>query len=183
MILQADGQNLLKLARESINTYFSGSNPDINNTKHLTEKRGLFVTLHENKSLRGCIGFPEATLPLYQAVIEAARSAAFKDPRFSALSTDELEKVHIEISVLTPPKLIKGAELQDYEEKIEIGTHGLIIKHPMGTGLLLPQVPVEQNWNKKEFLENICLKGGLPSEVLNNEKTELYSFKAQIFSE
>ncbi|MFW6450422.1 MAG: AmmeMemoRadiSam system protein A [Nanoarchaeota archaeon] len=178
-----DGQRLLKLARESIQTYFSDSEPDTKSVEHLTQKRGLFCTLHKKGQLRGCIGQPLPIMPLYKAVIDAARSAAFKDPRFPPLKEEELKELHLELSILTEPQKIEANAVEEYKEKIEVGRHGLIIKHPQGSGLLLPQVPKEQGWGCEEYLKHICLKAGLPPTALNDKETELYCFEAQVFSE
>ena len=98
---------LLKLARDAIETSFKDNDPDISKAGHLTQLRGCFVTLHKNKHLRGCIGFPRPILPLYEQIIASAKAAAFEDPRFPTLVRSELKDVVIEISVLTKPELIK----------------------------------------------------------------------------
>ncbi len=183
MISEEDGKKLLKAARSAIEGYFSSKEPDVLNIQHLNKEQGIFVTLHKRGMLRGCIGFPEPVMPLYKAIGEAAKSAAFKDPRFPPLKKEELEDIHIEVSVLTIPEKIEKNKPEDVKEKIEIGKHGLIIKHPYGSGLLLPQVPIEQRWNIDEYLKNLCYKAGLPPSAWQREKSELYIFQAQIFSE
>jgi len=143
----------------------------------------VFVTLNIDGELRGCIGFPEPVLPLYEAVIESARSAAFSDPRFMPLSKEEFDKVHIELSVLTVPELIKVKKSEDYLNKIKIGSDGLIIRGEYGSGLLLPQVFTEYKCNPKKALEMTCQKAGLSSDAWKDLKNKIFKFQAHIFEE
>ena len=114
-----------------------------------------------------------------EAIVEAAKSAAFSDPRFRPLEKQELNNIIIEISVLTEPKLIQE-KAQELLHSIEIGRDGLIIQFSSFSGLLLPQVPVEQNWDLKTFLKHGCLKAGLPeNEWKKRAKIEIFS--AQVF--
>ncbi len=170
---------LLNLARDVISAtatgeiprspeYFSGT---------LSTNLGVFVTLHKSGELRGCIGFVEGLRPLQDAVIEMAQSAAFNDPRFAPVSSEELDDLELEISVLSPIE-----ELIDIDE-IEIGKHGLIIEQGFYKGLLLPQVATENFWDKTEFLQHTCRKAGLPIDAWQNEKTKISAFSAEIFSE
>ena len=147
---------------------------DIND--NLKELGGVFVTLNKRGRLRGCIGFPEAVLPLYQAVSQAAVSAALKDYRFPPVTQKELSDIEIEISALSPLEKISDVE------EIEVGRHGLVIRKGIYSGLLLPQVPVEYEWDRAEFLERICEKAGLPRGAWRGN-VELYTFTAQVFHE
>ncbi|MBO3802368.1 MAG: TIGR00296 family protein [Candidatus Brockarchaeota archaeon] len=153
---------------------------------HLKEKCGVFVTLHsvrgKKRSLRGCIGFPEPVKPLLEAVIDAAISAAVRDPRFEPLNERELDEIEVEVSVLTPPELIKAAP-QEIARKIEIGRDGLIAEKGWNRGLLLPQVPVEEKWDVEEFLMYTCLKAGLEPDCWWDPRTKFYSFQAIVFGE
>jgi len=178
-----DKKLLLELARESIKTYFSGTEPDVSKAKHLNKKQGVFVTLHKKKDLRGCIGFPHPTHALYHAVVEAARSAAFGDPRFPPVIEDEFKDIDIEISVLTVPELIEVKKPEEYLKKIKIGEDGLILKGDEGSGLLLPQVAPEQGWNVTEFLNGLSQKAGYMHEAWKNLDFKIYRFQAIIFSE
>ena len=108
MISLEEGRQLVKLARHSIETYFSKKHLDMPGSDKFKEERGVFVTLNELEKLRGCIGFPEPVYPLKRAIIEAARAAAFKDPRFPPVTEEEIEDITVEISVLTKPKLIEA---------------------------------------------------------------------------
>lgn len=178
-----DKKLLLELARESIKTYFRGKKPDMKNVKHLSEKRGVFVTLHKKGELRGCIGFPLPVYALKMAIVEAARSAAFSDPRFQPLKEDELKDVEIEISVLSVPEEIKVSRAAEYMEKIKIGEDGLIIKGSFGSGLLLPQVAAENNFNVQTFLNCLCQKAGMGFNSWQDLNNKISKFQAEVFNE
>lgn len=179
MISSEDKKALLKLARDSIKSRLGGPQPKIKGFEH---KRGVFVTLKINDELRGCIGFPQPSFPLGQSVAEASQQSAFNDPRFPALEKEDLEKVKIEISVLTKPEEITG-EKQNLPKKIEIGKDGLIIEKNGYSGLLLPQVPVEWKWTSERFLEQLCIKAGLPMDAWKDKDAKVYKFQADVFSE
>jgi len=179
----SDGKLLIKLARHSIETYFSGKIINMPEADKFKEKRGVFVTLNETGKLRGCIGFPEPVYPLNRAIIESSRAAAFKDPRFSQLEKDELDEINIEISVLTKPELIEVETPEEYLDKIEIGKHGLIIKSMYYSGLLLPQVFIDYDCTPKKALEMTCQKAGLDEDAWKEPESQIYYFQAQIFEE
>jgi len=177
---------VLKLAREAIETYVkNGEKISIpkDYPKELEKKRGVFVTIYKKpKELRGCIGFPYPQQPLIEGLIEAAVEVC-EDPRFLPLSKEELKDIYIEVSILTEPKLIKVKNPKEYFKEIEIGRHGLILINGSCGGLFLPQVPVEQKWNCEEYLENLCYKAGLTSDVWLDPLTRIYKFETEIFSE
>lgn len=175
-----DHKLLLKLARESISTYLERKEPEDSYAKHLNQKQGCFVTLKKHGELRGCIGFPQATHVLYHAIIEAARSAAFGDPRFPPLLKQELDHIKIEISLLTKPELIRAENPEDYIKQVRIGKDGLMMKPG---GLLLPQVAIEQGWNATEFLNGLCEKSGMPHDAWKDLENKIYRFQAIVFSE
>ena len=186
MLTQTEGDFLLKLARTAIETYILEGqvlNVPESPSATLEENMGVFVTLHENDELRGCIGYPEPVKPLLNALIEVAIGAATGDPRFAPLNFHELEKIHVEVSVLTPPELIVTDKPLEYLEKINLGLDGLIIERGIFRGLLLPQVPVEWGWDKEEFLANTCLKAGMSPDCWLQEGVKIYSFQSQIFNE
>ncbi|NMC66359.1 MAG: AmmeMemoRadiSam system protein A [Acidobacteria bacterium] len=170
---------LLKLARETITLYLTeGQLPAVSRGHpSLTKKQGAFVTLKVNGQLRGCIGYPLPYKPLYQTIQEMAIAAATEDYRFPSLSPDELDKLSIEISVLTRPKKI------DRPEKVVVGRHGIIISQGYNQGLLLPQVPVEYGWDLETYLSHGCLKAGLPPDEWRRGTISLEVFEAQVFSE
>ncbi|MBN1273691.1 MAG: AmmeMemoRadiSam system protein B [Candidatus Aminicenantes bacterium] len=167
---------LLDLARLAINEYVREKkiiNYETKNPQLLT-KCGAFVTLKKRGQLRGCIGFIEPVAPLYQTIIQAAVYAATQDGRFPPVEPKELESLEIEISVLTTLKRIHDPS------RIQVGKHGLVIAQGNKRGLLLPQVPVEQNWSREVFLRQACLKAGLPSEAWRRG-AEIYVFEAIVF--
>lgn len=170
----------LKLARSAIENFVK-SNYQISipkeYPKELDQKKGVFVTIYKNNGLRGCVGFPYPTKPMIQGIIQASIEAC-KDFRFPLLKPEELNEITIEISILTEPELIKVKDPKEYFEKIQIGKHGLIIKKGMYSGLLLPKVPVEQGWDVKDYLENLCLKAGLLADAWVD--SEIYKFQAEI---
>lgn len=191
-----DGKFLLKLARDAIKEYITSKTElkaPASNSKIMNEKRGVFVTLYRlteaGKELRGCIGFPYPVLPLNEAVVKAAVSSATKDYRFyppygpGPVTIDELKEIIIEISVLTKPELIVAKTPRDYPKHIKIGRDGLIVESGMHSGLLLPQVPVEYRWGEEEFLSHCCQKAGLLSDCWLDQKTKIYRFQAEIFTE
>ncbi|PKL48410.1 MAG: hypothetical protein CVV42_09815 [Candidatus Riflebacteria bacterium HGW-Riflebacteria-2] len=141
------------------------------------EHCGIFVTLKKHGELRGCIGLVRGVEPLSQAISEMAVAAATHDPRFPPVKLDELSAINIEISVLTP--MVKVADISD----IKIGRDGLMLQYRGHSGLLLPQVPVEWNWDVEEFLENLCHKAGLPPGSHLQPGATLLKFSADIFSE
>ncbi len=182
MPAEKEGQDLIILARDSILSEFSGSHLEVHDgiKKKYSEKQGCFVTLNINSDLRGCIGFTEPIYPLWEAISNAAKAAAFQDPRFPPLKEDEFKKVKIEVSVLTKPEEIKGKK-EDIPKHIKIGRDGLIIESPMGSGLLLPQVFTEYKVDAKGALDMTCHKAGLQPGSWKNEDCKVLRFEAKIF--
>ena len=171
-------RRLLELARTAIAARFDKTVsippcPD----DALSTPHGAFVTLTISGSLRGCIGRIEATTPLWEIVAEMAHAAAFQDPRFPRVTRDELELVDIEISVLSP------LEPVDDPTDIVIGTHGLLIRKDLFSGLLLPQVASSRNWDVDIFLGETCRKAGLGPNEWQDDETELFLFSAEVFSD
>lgn len=186
MISLIEGAELVRLARVAVEKYLQES-IIIKSEKHTLEKAGVFVTLNyvtssKKEYLRGCIGFPLPEKPLYQGVVEAAIAAATEDPRFPPLDRQELNNIIFELSVLTSPQQIR-VNPAEYGKEIEIGRDGLILQWRFGSGLLLPQVPVELKWNVEEYLANICYKAGAPPDVWLDPSSKLYKFQAVVFKE
>lgn len=186
-----DGKYLVTLARKSILHYltFQKLLPIPQDTPlKLREESGVFVTLNKlennkNKSLRGCIGFPLPIYPLVQATIEAAKSAAVGDPRFPIVVIDEMNKIIVEVTILTKPRKLIVNDSKEYLDLIKIGRDGLIIRKGGWSGLLLPQVPVEWKWDVKEFLEHTCNKAGLQKDCWKEKETSIESFSGIIYHE
>ncbi|PWB76326.1 hypothetical protein C3F09_00630 [candidate division GN15 bacterium] len=174
--LTDDDKLLLKqIAREAIAARFDNKEYAPPANERLEQKRGLFVTLTLDGDLRGCIGMIRARDPLSQAVAGMAQAAAFEDPRFPELAREEFERLEYEISILSPLERIR--DLSD----IRVGRDGLMIKLDMHSGLLLPQVASEHGWNAAQFLENVCLKAGLPRNSYKDKHAEIYRFTADVF--
>lgn len=168
---------LLKLAKDVIEARCRGGDaPKLDTaSRKLMEPSGVFVTIYKNGALRGCIGHVLARKPLIEAVAEMAEAAAFQDPRFRPVRKDELGELKIEISVLTPLQKIKSPD------EIEVGKHGLIVKQDGSMGLLLPQVATEYGWDRTAFLENTCVKAGLPKNAWKEKDAEIFIFSADVF--
>ena len=186
-----EGKILVSTARKAVETYLKTQKkiePPQNVPDKFKEKCGVFVTINRvmednRRELRGCIGYPYPTEPLISAVIDSAISSATKDPRFYPLSPEELDQVVFEISVLTPPELVEAEKPSMYPSKIKVGRDGLIVERGFFKGLLLPQVPVEWNWDEEEFLCQCCIKAGLPPDCWLLKGTKIYRFQAIIFEE
>jgi hypothetical protein len=165
------------LARKTIENRLAGTPPPSleGATSRLQEKRGAFVTLKRKGELRGCIGYTQAVKPLSRTIMEMAQAAAFQDPRFPPLTKKELSDLEIEISVLTPFRLISDIR------EIQVGRHGLFMEKGGYSGLLLPQVASEYHWDRQTFLEHTGLKAGLPRDAWKDPKTKIYVFSAEIF--
>jgi uncharacterized protein (TIGR00296 family) len=184
-----DGPPLIAAAREVIEHYLETKRVTVpswfSTDARFEQKRGCFVTLKLNdseKSLRGCIGFPEPVYALKKALPEASISAATGDPRFPPVKKEEIDNLLLEISLLTPPKLIVSKPA-DLPQKIEMGKDGLIMKWSYGSGLLLPQVATEYGWNAEDFLCNLSVKAGAAPDQWLVPGTMIFSFRAQLFSE
>jgi len=168
---------LKELADRTIEAELEGKPQPVlkNPTEKLMQRRGAFVTLHKQGQLRGCIGMIEGFKPLWETVRDMAIQAAFHDPRFSPLQKEELPEVDIEISVLTPLKAISSMD------EIKVGLHGLVVRKGPYSGLLLPQVAVEHNWDVKTFVEWTCRKAGLTPDAWKDPDTKIYVFSADVF--
>lgn len=171
---------LLLAARQSIRSVFEKAElprPDYDNNSVLKLFLGSFVTLKIEGKLRGCIGYIITQKTLFETVSEAAKQAAFRDPRFLPLTFDELNKINIEISVLSQPR-----KINEYSEII-IGKHGLILQNDTVHAVLLPQVAVTNNFTTEQFLSALCEKGGLYPDYWRDRKLNLFVFTATVFSE
>lgn len=178
-ISQEEKDILLKAARQSISSLFDGNEPeqpDYQKYPLLKEKLGAFVTLTINHQLRGCIGYIIGREPLFDTITSASIHAAVNDPRFSALKKSELDKIKIEISILS-----EFVPIKSYDE-IVIGKHGLYLDEGSG-GLLLPQVATEHKMNREQFLSALCNKSGFYSGFWKERQLKIKVFTAEIFSE
>lgn len=170
-------QQLLQIARDAIAARLSGKEYEPADIDGLSGNKGLFVTLHSNDELRGCIGQIKTRQALPAAVADMALAAAFEDPRFQPLTKTEFDKLSYEVSVLSPLERVT-----DFD-RIEIGRDGLMIKLDSHSGLLLPQVAADNGWDATEFLEQTCLKAGLPKKTYRDSRAEVYRFSAEVFGD
>jgi len=177
VLTDVDRRTLFDIVKTAIKCKLTGKDiPEFHiDSEVLKEKKGAFVTLKKHGNLRGCIGYIEARKPLYKTVADMAIAAAFNDPRFPPLRSDELTHVTLEISILSPLK-----EIKDINE-IEVGIHGLYITKGYNSGLLLPQVATQYKWDSLTFLEETCYKAGLRPDAWKDKDTKIYIFSADVF--
>jgi AmmeMemoRadiSam system protein A len=167
---------LLRLAHDAILSALEGRDIPLDPpTDHLGEPRGAFTSLYRGGELRGCVGYVLPVSPVYRAVADTARAAAFEDTRFHPVTLFEAPQLEIELSILSPPQPISV-------DDIVIGRHGLLISMAGRRGLLLPQVPTEHHWDRTTFLEQTCRKAGLPLDAWNQGAT-IEAFTAEVFGE
>ncbi len=173
----AQRKTLLGVARRALEGYVGAGKvpPEEGAQGKLAAAGAAFVTLTKAGRLRGCIGYTEAVAPLFKVVQECAVAAATEDPRFPPVSPGELPSLRIEISVLTPLFPLRP-------EEVEVGRHGLLVRQGRNAGLLLPQVPVEHEWDRETFLDQVCVKAGLPPSAWRHGAT-LQGFTAEVFGE
>lgn len=185
-LTEKEGELLVKTARTIVTEYLK------NNTKLRLDKEfednfsfnaGVFVTINDPNGLRGCIGYPLPDKLLFVALTDAAIAAATEDPRFTSVNAEEINKITFEVTVLTPPVEIDVKNPADYPSKIKIGRDGLIVKSGFNSGLLLPQVPKEYEWNEEQFLNHTCEKAGLPYDCWKKKGTKIQKFEGIVFKE
>jgi len=171
---------LLALARKSVEYAVREKKPyepTASASEALNQERGAFVTLRKSGELRGCIGYTSAEKPLSMTVRDTATLAALRDPRFQPVSASELPQIDYEVSVLSPLRRVLDTR------QIKVGQHGLLMKNGAYEGLLLPQVPVEEKWDRQRFLEETCAKAGMRPGCWKDENTDIFMFTAVVFGE
>lgn len=185
-ITESDGEILVKTARKVVTEYLTTHKKlkldDKIQTAYSYES-GVFVTINDPSGLRGCIGYPLPDKKLFNALTDAAISAATEDPRFPPVKLSEIDKITFEVSVLTPPIEIQVEDPIDYPKKIKVGKDGLIIKAGFNSGLLLPQVPIEYGWTEEQFLSHTCEKAGLSRDFWKNKEAQVLKFEGIVFKE
>jgi hypothetical protein len=177
---EPEKSELLALARKSVEYVVQEKyayEPPASTSATLNQERGAFTTLKKSGDLRGCIGYTSAIKPLYITVRDTATLAALQDPRFPPVSASELPSLEYEISVLSPLRRVTDVQ------QIKVGEHGLLMKNGDSEGLLLPQVPVEQKWDRNTFLEQTCRKARMSSTCWMDDDTDIFSFTAVVFGE
>jgi len=176
----AEKSELLALARRSVETAVRQQKllADVPvKFESFSQERGAFVTLKEKGQLRGCIGYIAPSKPLAETVRDVAAAAAVEDHRFRPVEPSELGAIEYEVSVLSPMRRVLDVN------QIQVGKHGLVMRKAHASGLLLPQVPVEEHWDLKTFLEETCRKAGLPAGAWRDADTDIFSFTALVFNE
>jgi len=174
----AQQKAILALARQAIGEYLDSATeikPPLED--YLSQPLAAFVTLTMEGELRGCIGTTEANTPLGETIVNCAISAATRDPRFPSLQKNELDRVHLEVSVLSPFRVARKLE------EIEIGVHGILVKMGPYRALFLPQVAVENNWDRETFLSFACRKAGLNPYAWKSPAMTVEVFSAEVFGE
>jgi len=167
---------LLRLAHDSIASALEHREISLDPpTPHFAEFRGVFTSIYLRGELRGCVGYVLPTCPVYRAVAETARAAAFDDNRFPPVSQQEAPYLQVELSILSPAQAIRP-------EEIEVGRHGLLVSWHGRRGLLLPQVPLEHGWDRQTFLDQTFRKAGLPVNAWQEGAT-IEAFTAEVFGE
>jgi hypothetical protein len=184
-----EGAFLVGLARRTIESVIGGGRPPSTSEAPEATKRhcGVFVTLNRVRGgkheLRGCIGYPYPVKALVEAVVDVSQGAAFEDPRFPSVEAAEMDEIVVEVSVLTPPEVVRVDDPRHYPEHVRVGEDGLIVRRGGRSGLLLPQVAVDWDWDAEEFLSQCCVKAGLPPDSWLLPGTEVQNFQALIFAE
>ena len=184
-ISDEDGKVLVKMARSVVTEYITNSNKVFDQAfeEKFSFDAGVFVTINDKSGLRGCIGFPLAVKKLSDALTNAAIAAATDDPRFPSITQNELNDLVFEVTVLSETEEISSNSPNEIIHAIKIGRDGLIVEKDFQSGLLLPQVPVEQNWNVENFLNHTCHKAGLPNDSWKDKTTRITKFQGVIFRE
>ncbi len=185
-----EGIYLVKLARRAVEEYLTRGvviePPPDTPPRLLKDDYGVFTTIEkltgDKLELRGCIGYPEGYRNVAYATIYSAIAACCQDPRFPAMTADELDEVIFEVSILSPLVQLPQNP-KEYLKLVEVGRHGIVVKRGFYSGLLLPQVPVEECWDAEEFLSNGCMKAWLHADCWLDERTKIYVYEAQLFKE
>ena len=179
MLSENEATVLLSIARETIINLVLEQEyrPEPREEKALNERSGCFVTIKQDGELRGCIGSFQSERPLFQEIAGMAAASANKDPRFHPMEESELDNFSLEISVLSPLQ-----KIEDIDE-IEVGIHGIYLEKNFSRGVLLPQVATDYNWDRTTFLQQTCLKAGLPTNAWQGYDADIYIFSAQIIKE
>lgn len=186
MFSDDDGRRAVEIARMVVDNHVRKEQiPKVDFPAVFRERSGVFVTLttFPDDDLRGCIGFPEPVAPLIEALMDSAVSAASRDPRFHSVQPEELDRIRIEVSLLTPPQELTPGNASELPGMLRVGEDGLIVQRNGRRGLLLPQVPVELGWDADEFLGQTCMKAGLSPDSWLMPGTKILRFTAEVFSE
>ncbi len=185
MYSDAEGELAVRMAREAIESKVRGrALPPFSVPGSFERDSGVFVTIntHPGEELRGCIGYPNPFFPLAKAIVKAAEGAT-EDPRFPPLGVPELDRVVVEVSILTPPEPLEVRKPKQLPGLVRVGVDGLIAARGAARGLLLPQVAVDWGWDAEEFLAQTCMKAGLMPDAWLEPETRFSRFQSEIWGE
>ncbi|MBN1390538.1 MAG: TIGR00296 family protein [Candidatus Thermoplasmatota archaeon] len=181
-----DGEMAVRMARAVIENELGRKEiglPSV--SRQFDMDSGVFVTLntYPEKNLRGCIGYPEPVMALGRAIKDVAVAAALRDPRFPPVRPEEMDRIVIDVTLLTPPQDIRCSDMEDLPGQVKVGRDGLIARKGFRSGLLLPQVPVEYGWSVEEFLSHTCMKAGLHPDEWRGGDVAFQRFQGKVFGE
>lgn len=185
MYSDEEGALSVRIAREAVEAHASGrAMQSFTVPARFEEKAGVFVTLslYPSAELRGCIGYPQPLYPLFKALVKSAEEAC-EDPRFPPLGADEIDRVTVEVNLLTPPQRIEVRRPKEYLKAIELGQDGLEIRYATARGVFLPAVPVAQGWDVETYLMELCIKAGLTPDTWLDDDARIYKFRSAVFGE
>ncbi len=185
MYSDAEGELAVRMARDAVESYTRKRElAPASVPASFDRDSGVFVTIntYPGEELRGCVGYPSPFFTLAKAIIKAAEGAT-EDPRFPRLAEPELDRVVVEVSILTPPEQLVAKKPKDLPQRVRVGTDGLIAAQGRERGLLLPQVAVDWGWDAEEFLSQTCVKAGLLPDAWLEPDTRIYTFQSEIFAE
>jgi len=186
MLTDADGESAVRIARTVVDDFTAKKKrPEIKDYPGtFLERSGAFTTLntYPENELRGCIGLPLPRQPLIDALIESAMSAT-QDPRFPPLSPNELDRIVVEVTVLSPLDAIKARTPKEIIQQVQIGRDGLYLESGWYSGLLLPQVPVEYGWDVEEYLAHLSMKAGMAADGWTRNGVRISRFSGEVFHE
>jgi len=173
-------KNILDLSRRSLESFVRGiesQNAPVDDPYLQTQLYGLFVSLHRKQELRGCVGTCKPRDRLCELLVEMTQAAASRDTRMTPITTSELDEITIDVSVLSP--LVRT----ESPMSLMVGKHGLHVARGRQRGVLLPQVPIQYGWDIRTFLEQTCVKAGLPQDAWADPDTEVSAFTALVIEE
>ena len=186
MITKAQSRILLQIARDALKEAFEHKTVlvphSIRKAKELLQPSGVFVTILKNGQLRGSMGYPPGTYPLVDGVMRAARDAAFNDPRFKTVRSDEMHELRIRIDVLSKLAQVKPTQ-QAIGQSIKAGKHGVFVEYGPFKGLQLPEDAKKYKWTAKECVQKALQKAGLAQEMWNDKSIKIYRFVTQVLEE
>ncbi len=183
MFTLEQGAKLVRLARHAIDTILFNKPLALEPFREFSQKTGIYVTLRKKGKLRGQMGTVETKDELYQAVLKAARDAAFNDKRFDPVSREEFNEIEIEVAVLTGSKLLRVSRPEEYFSQINVGTDGLMIKSGLYHAVLLPSKDMTYEWDAEKLLRYLCESAGMTMDAWKDLSPDIYVFQCQIFAD